>query len=85
MTTTAFHRIRRGGKESHGRATNVGQLINRRKRYAPHLRRSLSENLVLRQTADDGTDAISDVQASRAVRRTHEFVDAIRLAESGKR
>ena len=57
----------------------IGQLINRRKRYPPTLRRGLSENLVLRQTADYETDTISDVQASRAVRRSRAFVDAIRL------
>jgi uncharacterized protein (UPF0332 family) len=56
----------------------VGQLINRRSRYPATLRRSLSDNLLLRQKADYETDMISEIQAHRAVRRTRQFVDAIR-------
>lgn len=56
----------------------IGQLINRRRRYPPTLRRALGENMLLRQTADYETDTISEVQASRAVRRSREFVEAVR-------
>lgn len=70
-------------RHEHIQAQFIGQLINRRRRYPPTLRRSLSENLLLRQTADYETDTISDVQASRAVRRSRELVEAIRLEGGG--
>jgi len=38
--------------------------------------------MVLRQKADYETDTISEMQAARAVRRSREFVEAIRLEES---
>ncbi|MDQ3656780.1 MAG: HEPN domain-containing protein [Chloroflexota bacterium] len=56
----------------------IGQLINRRRLYPPTLRRALSENMRLRQTADYETSTISEIQAHRAVRRTREFVEAVR-------
>jgi uncharacterized protein (UPF0332 family) len=63
----------------------IGQLINRRRRYPPTLRRALSENMVLRQKADYETDPVSEVQAARAVRRSREFVQTIRLEGGGTR
>jgi hypothetical protein len=56
----------------------VGQLINRRRRYPVTFRRILNEKMLLRQSADYETDSISEIQAYRAVRRTWEFVKAIR-------
>ncbi len=73
-----------GGHRRHEyvQAQFIGQLINRRHRYPPALRRSLSENMLLRQMADYDTNMIGEVQARRAVRRSREFVDAIRQQES---
>jgi uncharacterized protein (UPF0332 family) len=59
----------------------VGQLINRRRRYPATLRRGPSENVLLRHIADYETDTISELQAARAVRRSREFVETIRLVE----
>lgn len=56
----------------------VGQLINRRKRYPAALRRALGDNMLLRHSADYDIDAVSEIQAHRAIRRTREFVEAIR-------
>lgn len=62
-------------------ATFVEQLINRRRIYPPGLRTVLAEIMLLRQDADYETDRISQRQASRAARRSREFVDAIRIRE----
>ncbi len=56
----------------------VDQLINRRKRYPVALRRALGDNMMLRHAADYDTDSVSEIQAHRAVRRTRDFVEAIR-------
>lgn len=56
----------------------VGQLINRRKLYPTALRTTLEQNRALRQTADYKPDHVTEVRASRAVRRTEEFLAAIR-------
>lgn len=64
-------------------ATFVEQLINRRRQYPASLRTVLATNLKIRQEADYETDSISEVQAHRAVRRSREFVKAIRHAEGG--
>lgn len=61
----------------------VGQLINRQHRYPTALRRTLSENMLLRHTADYETNTISEIQAFRALRRCREFVVAVRLKEGG--
>lgn len=55
----------------------VGQLINRRKVYAPSLRDSLARNLILRHTADYTIEQITETQAARAVRRTRAFLEAV--------
>lgn len=64
-------------------ATFVEQSINRRRRYPASLRSVLVTNFKLRQEADYETDGTSEVQAHRAVRRTREFVNAIRQVEGG--
>jgi hypothetical protein len=69
-------------RHEHIQAQFIGELVNRRHRYSPAFRRGLSENMVLRQKADYETDTISEMQAARAVRRSREFVEAIRLEES---
>ncbi len=55
----------------------VGLVINRRKRYAPSLRPTLIDNLELRHTADYETAPITRTQASRALARARDFVQAI--------
>lgn len=59
----------------------VGQLINRRKVYPPSMRDTLSRTYMLRQTADYADDAVTQVEAERALRRTRDFVQTI----AGKR
>jgi uncharacterized protein (UPF0332 family) len=56
----------------------VGVLVNRRKRYAAALRDVLARTLILRQSADYEPDQVTKLRASRALRRTREFVQAIR-------
>ncbi len=63
----------------------VGQLINRRKPYPTGLRDTLLRNYLLRQTADYKEDLVTRVEASRALRRTNEFVEAIRARGDGDR
>jgi len=61
----------------------VGQLINRRKRYATGLRQVLARNLTLRHKADYDLDLVTQRQAERAVQRTRDFVGAIREQVDG--
>ena len=58
-----------------------GQLINRRKLYPAELRTVLARNYALRQVADYETDAVTQVEASRALRRTRIFLQAIRARD----
>ena len=60
----------------------VGQLINRRKLYPTALRDALERTYTLRQTADYQVEQVAERQAIRAVRRTRQFVDAIRAGKS---
>ncbi len=55
----------------------VGRLLNRRKRYPAALRDTLFRNRSLRQEADYGATDVTETQASRALRRTREFLRAI--------
>jgi uncharacterized protein (UPF0332 family) len=55
-----------------------GQLINRRKLYPAELRNTLEQNYRLRESADYRRDQVGEVRATRAVRRTEEFVGTIR-------
>jgi uncharacterized protein (UPF0332 family) len=61
----------------------AGTLINRRKRYAPDLRDTLPQNLMLRQRADYEEQRISQTQSQRALNRKRAFVDSIQ--EGGER
>ena len=56
----------------------VGQLVNRRHRYPAELRSVLTQNFLLRQTADYAPDVVSQPQADRGRRRSREFVGAVR-------
>jgi uncharacterized protein (UPF0332 family) len=55
----------------------VGLLINRRKLYPAALRLALFRNLSLRHEADYGRTTVTQLEASRALRRSRQFVDAI--------
>jgi uncharacterized protein (UPF0332 family) len=59
-------------------AAFVGQLINQRHRYPAALRQVLARNLTLRHTADYAEDTVTQVQATRALQRTRDFLAAIR-------
>jgi uncharacterized protein (UPF0332 family) len=72
--------IRPAGQWNHQfvQAQFVGVLINKRKRYETELRRVLSDNQILRDKADYRPEFVTATQASRALRRTRQFVSAIR-------
>jgi uncharacterized protein (UPF0332 family) len=72
--------IRPAGQWNHQfvQAQFVGVLINKRKRYESELRRVLSDNQILRDKADYRPEFVTATQASRALRRTRQFVSAIR-------
>jgi uncharacterized protein (UPF0332 family) len=55
----------------------VGLLVNRRHLYSPEFRNVLSDNYDVRARADYTARAITEVQASRALRRAEQFVAAI--------
>lgn len=63
----------------------VEQLINRRRRYPASLRTVLTENMKLRQEADYETDGVTQKKATRALRRSRDLVEAIRLEEGATR
>jgi hypothetical protein len=56
----------------------VGVLINQRKRYDRALRRVLADNQSLRDQADYRPELVTATQASRALRRSRLFINAIR-------
>ena len=56
----------------------TGQLINRQHRYPAPLRSSLTDLHLLPRRADYSTDLITQTEASRGLRRSREFVTAIR-------
>ena len=60
------------------RSQFIGQLINRRKVYPASLRSTLEDNRALRQAADYKRENVTEVRAARAVRRTDDFLQAIR-------
>jgi uncharacterized protein (UPF0332 family) len=72
--------IRPRGQWSHEfvQAQFVGVLINQRKRYDRELRRVLSDNQSLRDKADYRPELVTATQASRALRRSRLFVNAVR-------
>jgi uncharacterized protein (UPF0332 family) len=55
----------------------VGQLINRRKRYATALRPTLVDTFELRHIADYQMESITRIEARRALAQTRNFVEAI--------
>jgi uncharacterized protein (UPF0332 family) len=55
----------------------VGELINRRKRYAADLRDTLSATMRLRHKADYEYDNVTADQAVRTVRRATRFVEEV--------
>jgi uncharacterized protein (UPF0332 family) len=59
-------------------AAFAGQLIQRRKLYHTDLRTVLLRNQTLRNTADYERHWVTALQASRALRRTRDFVAAVR-------
>lgn len=65
-------------RHDHVQAQFAGQLINRQRRYPPTPRTVLSETMLLRQDADYEPDGITQRQATRALGRSREFVDAVR-------
>jgi uncharacterized protein (UPF0332 family) len=71
--------VRSEGQWSHSsvQASFVRELINRRKLFPSSLRDVLSVTMRLRHKADYDSDNVTEVQASRAVRRAAEFVDSI--------
>lgn len=54
------------------------QLLSRRKLYPASIRDVLERTYTLRHTADYNTNHVTEVQASRALRRTGEFLAEIR-------
>lgn len=56
----------------------IGQLINRRKIYPTSLRSTLLEIYMLREVADYKTDLVTEGKARRALRRSYDFLDAVR-------
>lgn len=83
----AIHALRlngvrpRGAQDQWGhdfvQAQFVGLLINRHKLYPADLRQTLFRNLSLRHEADYGRTTVTQIEASRAVRRSRQFVDAV--------
>lgn len=59
----------------------IGQLINQRKLYPTELRGTLLRNMTLRHEAAYGTHAVNQTEASRALGRSRQFVDAILVRE----
>jgi uncharacterized protein (UPF0332 family) len=55
----------------------AGQLVTRRKVYAAEFRDTLPRLEELRERADYGLSHVSQTQAHRALRRAHEFIEAI--------
>ena len=54
-----------------------GKLIYRRKRFGADLRQVLSENQLLRNEADYGTNGVTRVEAGRALGKAQRFVEAV--------
>jgi uncharacterized protein (UPF0332 family) len=55
-----------------------GQLINRRKLYGGDLRTVLTDNQIVRNRADYTAEHVTAIQAGRALRKAHNFVNAVR-------
>jgi len=72
--------IRPTGRWTHEyvQAQFAGQLINRRKRFDPRLRRILQSTSYLRVEADYQINMVKRTEANRALRESQEFVEAVR-------
>ena len=72
--------IRPRGQWSHEfvQAQFVGVLINQRHLYDRELRRVLADNQSLRDKADYRAELVTATQAGRALRRSRQFVTAVR-------
>jgi uncharacterized protein (UPF0332 family) len=70
---------REGNQLSHAfvQAQFAGQLVNRRKEYAPQLRDTLSRLVTVRHTADYRAVPVNRTRAGRALYRAQEFVGAV--------
>jgi uncharacterized protein (UPF0332 family) len=68
-----------GGQWGHAfvQAQFAGQLVTRRKVYAAEFRDTLPRLEELRERADYGLSHVSQTQAQRALRRAHEFIEAV--------
>jgi uncharacterized protein (UPF0332 family) len=73
-------RAKRGEHWPHGfvQAEFVGKLINRNRRYPSTLRPILSDLLELRSQADYQTDAVTEIEAQRALRKSRGFITAVK-------
>lgn len=76
----------RAGRWAHTfvQAEFVGRLINRRRHYPPRLRKTLSDLQSLRHDADYRGVTITRVDASQAVRRSSDFIEAICLERESR-
>lgn len=74
-------KTRAGGNWGHDfvQAQFNGELINRRKIFPADLRSVLRDTYILRETADYKSERVSEVRSGRMLRRTTNFVEAIRL------
>lgn len=70
----------RGSEWSHAfvPAQFDGQLINRRKLYPTELRGTLARSYLLREVGDYKSSLVSQTEAGRVLRRTRQFLAAIR-------
>lgn len=64
--------------------TFARELINRRKVYSGDLRSVLTLSESLREVADYDRHWVTETQASRAIRRTRNFIDAIQAQGDGR-
>lgn len=69
-----------GGRWGHDyvQAAFAGHLVNRRKIYPPMLSDTLTSNRAMRETADYKPETVTQKQAERALRRSREFLQAVR-------
>jgi uncharacterized protein (UPF0332 family) len=76
------HGIRRNDRKwphTYVQSEFAGRLIQRRHRFPSHLRDTLAELQLLGHRADYEGGSVARADARRALRRSHEIVDAVRL------
>lgn len=71
--------IRPSGKWAHKfvHAQFSGQLVHRRKRYAPEFRRTLIDALALRRIADYNVELVTQAKVRPVIPQTRAFVRAV--------